>query len=254
MTTEMTASRLRSAGPLAWVVAATAIIQVIAPAITFNGLGGSPGSGAGPDLLITPVGWAFSIWGVIYTLAIAQAVVALTVDGAQVSRAQQIGQIVLYLGATLWIVMAGLDSSVATACALAVMFVAAIMLVIETAPRIHDDGWPAKLNLAAVGLYAGWVTAAFFLNISTALVDQGVLDADVVGWQIGMLAVATLTLVVLLVRSGGNLAYAAAGAWALLGITVTGLSDGTTAVAIAAPIAVVVLLGTLVVSTVADDG
>jgi len=250
MTTEMTASRLRSAGPLAWVVAATAIIQVIAPAITFNGLGGSPGSGAGLDLLITPVGWAFSIWGVIYTLAIAQAVVALTVDGAQVSRAQQIGQIVLYLGATLWIVMAGLDSSVATACALAVMFVAAIMLVIETAPPIHE-GWTAKLNLAAVGLYAGWVTAAFFLNVSTALVDQGVLDADVVGWQIGVLAVATLTLVVLLVRSGGNLAYAAAGAWALLGITVTGLSDGTTAVAIAAPIAGVVLLGTLAVSTFA---
>lgn len=245
MTPEVRGSRVRTSGPLAWMVAVMAVVQVIAPAVTFNGLGGSPGRGAGPELLITPVGWAFSIWGVIYALAIVQAIVAIVVRGAEVSQTQQIAQLVLYLGATVWIVMAGLESSVATAAALAVMFVAAVVLVGETNSVSASQGWPAVLTLAAVGLYAGWVTAAFFLNISTALVDQGLFEADAVGWQVGMLAVATTALAVLLRRSGGNFAYAAAGLWALLGILVTGVADGTTAVVIAAPVAAMMLVGAL---------
>lgn len=228
--------------PLAWAVLAAAVLQVVAPAVTINGPGSSPAGGSGPELLITPVGWAFSIWGVIYALAIAQAVGVLLRDAGAVPRRLQVGQLVLYLGGALWIVMAGLDSSIATALALLLMLVAALDAVLTVARASIDSGWLRGLSRVAVGLYAGWVTAAFFLNVSTALVDLGAVEADALGWQLVVLAVAAVTLLAVLVRTGGLVAYAAAGVWAMVGIAVTGRADGTTGVLVAAVVAAVVLV------------
>ena len=161
---------------LAWLVLAAAVLEVVAPIVTINGPGSSPGAGSGPDLLITPVGWAFSIWGVIYALAIAQAVGVLVQgrDGTPaVSRRLQIDLVVLYLGGALWIVLAGFDSSAATAAALLLMLVAGVDAVVTVSREHVAPHWLAVLTRASVGLYAGWVTAAFFLNVSTALVDAG---------------------------------------------------------------------------------
>lgn len=116
ITEESTTARRHGApAALAWAVLAASILEVVAPVVTANGPGRSPGNGSGPELLITPVGWAFSIWGVIYTLAIVQAAAVLVVGSRAVPRRLQIDQLVLYLGGVLWIVLAGIDSSRATA-------------------------------------------------------------------------------------------------------------------------------------------
>jgi len=198
-----------SAGPqrgtrfLAWAVLVAAVLEVMAPVATINGPGASPGGGSGPELLITPVGWAFSIWGVIYALAIVQAIAVLVRGAGSVSKRLQADQLVLYLGGTAWIVMAGLDSSLATAAALSVMFVAAIDGVLTVRRHALQPRAFAVVTRSAVGLYAGWVTAAFFLNVSTALVEAGVVEADELPWQILVLVVAVATLVVLTVAARG---------------------------------------------------
>lgn len=220
--------------PLAWAVLAAAVLQVVAPVVTISGPGRSPGAGSGPELLITPVGWAFSIWSVIYLLAIAQAIAVLVRGAGSVSRRLQVDQVVLYAGAAAWIVLAGLDSSAATAAALVVMLVAGVDAVLEVTRLVLEPRWLAVLTVSAVGLYAGWVTAACFLNISTALVDAGAVEADRVGWQLVVLGLAVLALLAVLVLSRGNLAYGAAGAWAMVGIAVTGRDDGTDEVLLAA--------------------
>lgn len=221
---------------LAWAVLVASVLEVVAPVVTISGPGASPAQGSGPELLITPVGWAFSIWGVIYTLAIAQAVATLVRGPGAVPRRLQVDLVVLYLGGALWILLAALDSSLATALALLLMLVVAVDAALTTARSSFDPGWFAVLTRAAVGLFAGWVTAAFFLNLSTALVDLEVVSERSVGWQLGVLAVAAVTLLAVLVRTGGNVAYAAAGAWAMLGIAVTGRADGTTSVLVAAAV------------------
>lgn len=233
--------------PLAWAVLATAVLQVVAPVVTINGPGASPGSGSGAELLITPVGWAFSIWGVIYTLAIVQAVSALASSGVRVSRRFQVDQVVLYLAAVLWILMAALDSSTLTFLALAVMFGAAVDGVLTLARTGVEPRRHRLLTRAAFGLFAGWVSAAFFLNLSTALVGWGVVEADQVGWQLVVVAAATLTLAALVLRTR-LVAYAAAGLWALMGIIVTGVTEDTTAVVVAAAVAAVALTGAAVVA------
>lgn len=247
MTSEIESEHHTGSRRLAWVVLAAAVLEVVAPIVTINGPGSSPGSGSGPDLLITPVGWAFSIWGVIYTLAIVQAVAVLARRGNCVSRRLQIDLVGLYLGGALWIALAGLDSSLATAAALLLMFVAATDAVLTVARESITPGWLSLLTRAAVGLYAGWVTAAFFLNASTALVDAGPVEADELPWQLAVLVVAAATLLALLVKTRGIVAYAVAGTWAMIGIAVTGRDDGTTEVVIASVGAAFVL----VVATVA---
>ena len=229
--------------PLAWAVLAAAVVEVVAPVVTINGPGSSPGAGSGPDLLITPVGWAFSIWGVIYTLAIAQAIGVLVRGAGSTSRRLQVDLVVLYLGGALWIVLAGLDSSLATAAALLLMLVAAVDAVTTVSRESIAPRWLRLLTLASVGLYAGWVTAAFFLNVSTALVDSGAVEADQLGWQVVVLAVAVVTLLGVLVAVRGNVAYAVAGVWAMVGIAVTGSSDGTTEVLVAAVVGAVLIVG-----------
>ena len=77
---------------LAWAVLAASLLEVVAPAITLNGPGSSPDAGSGPELLITPAGWAFSIWGVIYALAITQAVGVLAAGAEHVATAQDLAR------------------------------------------------------------------------------------------------------------------------------------------------------------------
>lgn len=231
---------------LAWVVLAAAVAEVIAPVVTITGSGSSPGAGSGPDLLITPVGWAFAIWGVIYALAIAQAISVLRRGEHVVSRRLQIDLIVLYLGGTLWIVLAAFDSSLATAAALLLMLAAATDAVLTVAREQIAPHWLAVLTRASVGLYAGWVTAAFFLNAATALVDAGPVEADELPWQLVVLVVAAVALLAITLRTGGIWTYVAAGTWALFGIAVTGSSDGTTEVVVTAAVAAVVLVATAV--------
>jgi len=223
-------------------VLVAAVLEAVAPVVTISGPGASPGNGAGADLLITPQGWAFSIWGVIYTLAIVQAVAVVWRDESAVPRRLQVDQFVLYLGAVVWIAMAGLDDSVLTALALAVMLGAAIDAVLTAARHRCPARWATVLTRTAVGLYAGWVTAAFFLNVSTAAVSLDLADASTLPWQVVVLVVATLCLGAVLVLTRGVVAYAAAGVWALVGIAVTGVRDASDAVTVTAVVGAVVVV------------
>lgn len=244
MSTNVGSHRIRrtAARPLAWAVLAASVLQVVAPIVTISGPGASPGNGSGPELLITPVGWAFSIWSVIYALAIAQAVAALLLRTDDTPRRLQVDQLVLYLAASLWIVLAGLDSSLATAAALTLMLAAAVDGVLSVVRVSLAPRWFALLTRAAVGLFAGWVTAAFFLNVSTALVDAGAVEAADLAWQLAVLIMAAIVLLALTIAARGILAYAGAGIWALIGIAVTGATNGTTQVTFVALTAAVVLV------------
>ena len=244
--TTPSAARTPGTRALAWAVLAAAVLEVVAPAITLNGPGSSPDAGSGPELLITPAGWAFSIWGVIYALAIAQAIGVLAAGAEHTSRRLQVAQLVLYVGGAVWIAVAGVDSVLATAAVLVVMAVAATLAVLTVATLRGGPDWLRLLSRAAVGLYAGWVTAAVFLNVSTALAEVGPLSVRDTGWQVVALALSALALLVVTVLTGAVVTYPLAGAWAMLGISVTAAGDGTTAVLVTAVVSGLLLLATLV--------
>lgn len=248
--TDETAVTSHRSSPLAWTVLVAALLQVAAPLVTLNGPGASPSEGSGPDLLITPAGWAFSIWSLIYVLTIGQAIAVLMVRSAGVSPYLQVTQAALYVGAAIWIMVAGLDSSGVAAVVLVLMLVAAVVALDSVVRTTVVPGWLRLLTRTTVGLYAGWVTAAAFLNVSTALAEREVLEANALGWQLVVLVLAAATLIVVTLASGGVLGYALAGLWALLGIAVTGREDGNGEVVAVAAVAALVLAGAALAAAV----
>lgn len=152
----------------------------------------------------------------------------------------------LYVGGAVWIAVAGVDSVLATAAVLVVMAVAATLAVLTVATLRGGPDWLRLLSRAAVGLYAGWVTAAVFRNVSTALAEVGPLSVRDTGWQVVALALAALALLAVTVLTGAVVTYPLAGAWAMLGISVTAAGDGTTAVLVTAVVSGLLLLATLV--------
>ena len=231
---------------LAWVVLAVAVLQVVTPAVQALGDLGAPPSSQGDDLLITPSGYTFSIWSIIYALTIAYAV-AVVVKRATgtVAPDRLLGDLaLLYLGASLWIVASALEWSWVTAAILLVMVVIAVDAAHVAAARgpEHDGpAWLTPLARVTTGLYAGWVTAAGGLNVCSAVVGDGDLDGAAIGWQVWALVVIVLVAIGFSVLIGGSWAYAAALAWAFVGVVVA-VRDTSGALVATASVAAVVIV------------
>lgn len=235
-------------------VVAAAVVQVAVVGFVFAGPGASPAAGDDIDLSISPPGWAFAIWGPIYLLAVAHAFAALVLD-APVGRRLQRDLFGLYVAATAWIVVAAIapDSAAATALVLVAMAAAAVDAVVVARRVRLTPRWFTVLTRTAVGLYAGWVTAAVGLNVANALVEAG-LDARAVGWQLAVLVAIGALAVATLAAARGNLAYATAVVWAFAGIAVGAADRDAPALLITAAVAAGAIAAAAVAFTARPSG
>lgn len=210
---------------LAWLVLVLSITQAAVSPIVQAISGDTPGE-QGDDLLITPPGWAFSIWGVIYFLAIAHAILTLVRGTATTaSRGLLTGLAIVYAGSTAWILASAYGNSWLTFVVLVVIASAAIWSALVLMRNDLRDGAPAWheiLEIITVGLYGGWVSMAAYLNLGTAL-ELG--SDEQPQWILVLAAIGTALAVLWLVRA--NLGYAAAVVWALAGITIAAWSDSS---------------------------
>jgi len=238
----MSHTDVRTDRRLGWALLAAAIIQVVAPVVQSFSDVEQPSDGS-EDLLITPAGWAFSIWSLIYLLAIVHAVVTVWRHDGIGSRRFVVDLIALYLGAAVWIAVSAAGINWATFLVLVVMTWFAIDAArIAAASRLGEPRWIGHLARAASGIFAGWVSAAVFLNLGTAALDLDLVSESATGWQIALLAGAAIFAIgvnMLMPRSPG---YAAATIWAQVGViaAVVGQSTGALVVAIAAIVLLVV--------------
>lgn len=241
----MTSTVARTDRRLAGALLLAAILQVAAPVVQALNDVSQPGDGS-EDLLITPEGWAFSIWSLIYLLAFVHAVVTLwRGDGVGDSRFV-VDLIVLYIGAALWIAVSAVGMSWATFLVLVVMTGFAIDAARIAARARTEKSWVTVLARATSGIYAGWVSAAMFLNLGTAAVELDIADPADRVWQIVLLVVAVVFaagVTTMLTRSPG---YALAVVWALLGIMAAVAGESTLALVVATVGASVLIVLTVV--------
>jgi hypothetical protein len=225
---------LRIANPLSFVVAAV-----------INGLGGAgvigEGVGAVSDnnpTLITPDSFAFSIWGLIYTLLALFCVWSFCADritcgggGNAVSKdntlmARQIGWLFVASNAfnASWIFVFVWDTE-ATAwvsTALIVCLLGSLVAIYLRAGlwrAMRDSVFTFLVVDVAFSIYLGWVTVATILNVSVALVASEVASGGwtAEGWACVMLAAAAVfALLVLTTRR--DLCYPLVLVWALSAI------------------------------------
>ncbi|GAA2084458.1 hypothetical protein GCM10009725_19170 [Aeromicrobium tamlense] len=241
----MTSTDVHTDRRLGWALLAAAIAQIAAPVVQALADVSQPGDGS-DDLLITPAGWAFSIWSLIYGLALAHAVVTLW-KGDGVGSRRFVGDfIALYLGAAVWIAVSAAGISWATFLVLAFMTVVAIDAArLAARARLHDPAWTTWLARATSGVYAGWVSAAVFLNLGTGVIELDLAQPAQHGWQLALLAGAALFALGVNAQLPRSPFYAAAVVWALIGIIASVAGESTLALVIA-----IVAIVLLVVQTV----
>lgn len=173
-----------------------------------------------------PAGYAFGIWIVIFLFASFYSLGAAQ-SRFRTAATDAIAPLltgVLVCG-NAWMLIAQLygDSWILVAL-IVTMWVCAVRALL----RLHDVSAPTrfecKLALSTIGLYAGWLTAAMFLNLTTTLAStQGTFGLTPDIYALLTLVPATGVAGVLLLRTGGNLWYGGAVLWAVIGIAVANL-------------------------------
>jgi hypothetical protein len=184
---------------------------------------------------VTPAGYAFSIWSLIYVGMIAFSIYQLL--PANIARFRNIRSLYVLTCALNcgWIYMWHSDQ-IAICFVLLFLLAACLFLINLYLRETHGPGeyWFAK---APFSLYFGWVTAATLVNFAILLVS---LDFSVSTWLgIGLILIATAFGVIIRIKLV-NYLYPLAIAWALTAIGVK--QSGQTLIVVATAVGTVVCL------------
>lgn len=192
--------------------------------------------------LIVAAGYAFAIWGVIFLLAVALGLQQLIRKDALDARTRAVIAVGYLLSASWMIVFAALMFWTA----LAVIWVSWACLL-YAAIRAHDAG--PGLARWALGMHAGWLSLAIFLNTAQVVVAFEIFSTtEMLGWTLALFGMAAVTCALALVRTNGMIAYAIPVIWGLAAVYVkqsqSSLAGADTAGLAAATLAVGFALAT----------
>jgi len=200
---------------IAYAVLLATAAFAIAPAVTNPFMGFTADQLPVPqiDPPIQPAGYAFSIWGLIYSWLILSAVFGVWKrpqdEGWNNARAPLL--VSLAIGVP-WLAIANASAIWATI-TIALMAIFAILALLR-APQ--QDRWRLQ---APVAIYAGWLTAATFVSVGSTMAGYAIIT-DSQGWAyIGITLALIVALTVQWMRPSAP-EYGLTVVWALIGIIV----------------------------------
>ena len=230
------------------VFAVTVIVNGLASSLALNGVTTAEVS----DLyftLVTPAGYVFSIWGVIYTLLLLFVVFQALPSQREKPFLEQISVLFILSGVfnVVWLFLWHYDQIVLS---VVLMFaLLATLIAVYMRLGIGKTSVTLKERLFVhlpFSVYLGWITVASIANVASALVS---IQWDGFGlasetWAVLVIAVAVLiTLVVIATRK--DVAYSLVLVWALVGIAVN--QSGYRDIVNAATASVIIIIVALVV-------
>ena len=202
---------------------ATVAVNGLANALRFGGQTTGSVSARYPTLL-TPAGYAFSIWSVIYLGLLAFSVYALSRSARPLPAWPRIRAafIVSNLCNGLWIVVWH-HRLIALSAVVIVVLLASVLVIYRSLDDVRPRPTPGQRFwvLVPFSLYAAWLSVATILNITVALrafgFDGGPLSPE--AWAIALMGVAAaLALVVALPRRDAAWLFVVAWALAAIGV------------------------------------
>ena len=174
--------------------------------------------------ILTPAGYAFSIWGLIYLgllgFSIYQALPAQTLN----ARFKKIRP--LYIASCAaniaWIFSWHYDQ-ILISIVLMVIILLTMLLINRVIYVEKSKGSTAEIILTQIpfGIYFGWITAATILNATIATIYIGIKFPDSISVITACVLIAVATFLALAVRRGfDNILYPLTIAWALVAIAI----------------------------------
>ncbi|CAN5259510.1 hypothetical protein BH10PSE2_BH10PSE2_02440 [soil metagenome] len=242
-----------------WFVLGAAAFAIVVPAVqTGLHLGLSQAEfAADSDATLKVVGWAFSIWGVIYLGLAAYAIRQALPQTGESETLSAFGwpSALALIGIGLWIAAAAMDAELATIVIIFVSLLALLIPLLVNAMAIRRLGLADRdrwLTVWPLSLLAGWLSIAAPLNLLTVVTGNGQLPTALSPTVWAILAMAGVVALALIVTWRIRvLAFALPVVWGLIGAFAAELSRNGT-VAFAALILAVGLLVAAVVLVLAE--
>lgn len=221
----------------AWLTLILTATFVVSPAFTNPFMGFTADQLPYPqiDPPVQPAGYAFAIWGLIYSWLVVSAVFGVWKRRSDAAWDHVRAPLMISLAVgTPWLAIANASAVWATI-TIFIMSEAAIVALIR-APKV--DGWWLQ---APVGIYAGWLTAASFVSLGSTAAGYGIALGSL-GWAYLAIILALGVTLAVIARKPTAPEYGITVIWALIGIIVANLS-GAVGVMILAAAGIIVVAG-----------
>jgi len=234
-------------------VVASLIVNTLANVLTFNGVTTGQVSDSYPNLF-TPPGYVFSIWGVIYVLAIVFMIYQARPSQRKEAYLAQIGFLYLIGAAanTSWLLIFHYSYGVPQLFVLSLVPMTVLLLCLLSIYQRLSIGRrevPRNQKLAvhlSISVYLGWISLAIIANIASALnvLIPGIPEPTQVLWTAIVIALALL-ISVLMVWTRRDFAFGLVVIWASIGIAINRIAIPlifATSIATAVILAILILL------------
>lgn len=201
-----------------WLLLGTAVLQLLSPAFI-------PFDLTGEATVVVPPGPFFAIWGAVTVGCLASAVRGFPLHRALRTpwRDVQLPLSLAQVGYVAWLIAAAAVPELTLPVFLGML--AALVPALRAVVRTPEDALTRLLLGGSVGLYAGWTSAAVWLNAGVLVPDAGPALLAV------LLAGAATTGAYGARLFRGQAAYVLAVAWALVGVLISTVTAGEPALA-----------------------
>lgn len=204
-----------------------ALLQI--PAAIYLSVGTFENVARALPTLIQPAGWAFSIWGIIYTLSIVFAVYqAIPKYDNQTLRAARVPALIAFLGSSGWLWLAGFDGGVVWLTVPTLFLMAGVLNYVATLPALPARG-AEFLSYSTLMPYAAWTGVAQWLNIQALINDKDMIMVESLNLlsNLGFLLCIAVFSFYFFYRSRWSVWYGLIIAWAGMGIVSANIPEGS---------------------------
>lgn len=208
-----------------------AFLQI--PAAAYLSIGSFEMAASAYPTLIQPASWAFSIWGLIYTLSLIYAVYQVIPKyDNQLLRSTRVPALIAFIGSSTWLYFAGATDWTVwlTIPILAIMAISLNYMV--TLPQLPAT-WPQLFSHTILFPYAAWTGIATWLNIQSLLNTYELIPSAAinVASNVFFLICIVAWTWYFFQRSGYSIWYGGVLVWANIAIVAANVADGNLLIA-----------------------